>query len=137
VLDYLGRATAKVHCVADADSDQTLVPFQTEDAIAAVIDDREAEFVDWLTTFAREYAAVVRDDHRLFVDAFRNNEIPGVDSTTASAPVSGPRSQQADRLPDARDGEMSAWPHQGAEAAALAPYMGRWIYGALDRPGRP
>jgi len=83
VLDYLGRATAKVHCVSDSDSDHTLVPFQTEDAIAAVIGDREAEFVDWLTTFARQYAAVVRDDHRLFVDAFRNNEIPGVHSTTA------------------------------------------------------
>jgi len=24
---------------------------------------------------------VVRDDHRLFVDAFRNDEIPGVHST--------------------------------------------------------
>ena len=83
VLDYLGRATAKVHCVSDADSDHTLVSFQTEDAIAAVIGDREAEFVDWLTTFARQYAAVVRDDHRLFVDAFRNNEIPGVHSTAS------------------------------------------------------
>ena len=81
VLDYLGRATAKVHCVSDSDSDHTLVPFQTEEAIAAVIGDREAEFVDWLTIFAREYAAVVRDDHRLFVDAFRNNEIVGVHST--------------------------------------------------------
>jgi uncharacterized protein (DUF2252 family) len=77
VLDHLGRATAKVHCVSDADSDHTLVP---------VIGDREAEFVDWLATFARKYAAVVRDDHRLFVDAFRNNEIPGVQSTTAGRP---------------------------------------------------
>jgi uncharacterized protein (DUF2252 family) len=85
VLDYLGRATAKVHCVADADSDHTLVSFQTENAIAAVIGDQEADFVDWLTTFAREYAAVVRDDHRLFVDAFRNDEIPGVRSTGHSA----------------------------------------------------
>jgi len=84
VLDYLGRATAKVHCVSDSDSDHTLVPFQTENAIAEVIGDREAEFVDWLTTFAREYAAVVRDDHRLFVDAFRNDEIPGVHSTRRS-----------------------------------------------------
>ncbi len=81
VLDYLGRATAKVHCVSDADSDHTVVPFQTENAIASVIGDREADFVDWLTTFAREYAAVVRDDHRLFVNAFRNDEIRGVHST--------------------------------------------------------
>ncbi|HEX2263213.1 MAG TPA: DUF2252 domain-containing protein [Pseudonocardiaceae bacterium] len=89
VLDYLGRATAKVHCVSDSDSDHTLVPFQTEEAIAAVIGDREAEFVDWLTTFAREYAAVVRDDHRLFVDAFRNNEITGVRSTHKAELVPG------------------------------------------------
>jgi uncharacterized protein (DUF2252 family) len=84
VLDYLGRATAKVHCVSDADSDHTLVPFQTEDAIATVIGDREVEFVDWLADFARDYATVVRDDHRLFVDAFRNNEIAGVRSTQRS-----------------------------------------------------
>lgn len=81
VLDYLGRATAKVHCVADSDSDHSLVPFQTEEAIAAVIDGRETEFTDWLAGFARDYAAVVRDDHRRFVDAFRNGEIPGVSST--------------------------------------------------------
>ena len=81
VLHGLGRATAKMHCVSDADSDHTLVSFQTEDAIATVIGDRETEFRDWLTTFAREYAAVVRDDHRLFVDAFRNDEISGVRST--------------------------------------------------------
>jgi uncharacterized protein (DUF2252 family) len=84
VLDYLGRATAKVHCVSDTDSDHTLVPFQTEDAIAIVIGDREVEFVDWLADFARDYATVVRDDHRLFVDAFRNNEIAGVRSTQRS-----------------------------------------------------
>ncbi len=86
VLDYLGRATAKAHCVSDADSDHTLVSFQTEDAIAAVIGDREDEFVDWLVVFAREYAAAVRDDHRLFVDAFRNDEISGVRSTAARSP---------------------------------------------------
>jgi uncharacterized protein (DUF2252 family) len=82
VLDYLGRATAKVHCVSDEDSDQTLVPFQTEEAIAAMVADRESEFAAWLSDFARRYAAVTRDDHRLFVDAFRNGEIPGVDAIT-------------------------------------------------------
>jgi uncharacterized protein (DUF2252 family) len=81
VLDYLGRATAKVHCVSDADSDHTLVPFQTEDAIVTAIADREAEFTSWLIEFARDYATAVRDDHRLFVDAFRNDEIAGVHST--------------------------------------------------------
>jgi uncharacterized protein (DUF2252 family) len=82
VLDYLGRATAKVHCVSDEDSDQTLVPFQTEEAITAVIDHRDEEFLAWLADFSMRYAAVVREDHRLFVDAFRYDEIPGVDATS-------------------------------------------------------
>lgn len=81
VLDYLGRATAKVHCVADSDSDQTLVPFQTEQALQNILDGREEEFVAWLVDFAHSYAQVVRNDHQLFLDAFRENQIPGVRST--------------------------------------------------------
>ncbi len=82
VLDDLARAVAKVHCVSDSDSDQQLVPFHTEEAIAAVVDGREDEFTKWLGEFALEYAGVVREDHRMFVDAFRNGEIPGVSSTS-------------------------------------------------------
>ncbi|MGJ7907533.1 DUF2252 domain-containing protein [Actinopolyspora sp. H202] len=81
VVDYLGRAIAKIHCVADSDSDQTLVPFQTEDAISKVLEGQEEEFADWLCDFAMNYADVVRDDYRLFVEAFRNGEIGGVTST--------------------------------------------------------
>jgi len=81
VVDQLGRATAKVHCVSDSDSDHTLVPFQTEEAIAAAVAGRNEEFVRWVGDFALDYAAVVRADHALFVDAFRNDEIPGVRST--------------------------------------------------------
>jgi uncharacterized protein (DUF2252 family) len=81
VIEQLGRAVAKVHCVGDADSDQELVKFQTEDAITAVIDDRDDEFVDDMVEFGLEYAAVVRDDHRHFVEAFREGRIPGVSST--------------------------------------------------------
>jgi uncharacterized protein (DUF2252 family) len=77
----VGRATAKIHCVSDSDSDQSLVPFQTEEAIAAVVENRDNDFVEWLIQFARDYAAVVRDDHRLFVEAFRNDEFSGVHST--------------------------------------------------------
>jgi uncharacterized protein (DUF2252 family) len=79
VLDYLGRATAKMHCVSDEDSEQSLVDFQVEDAIAAVLDDEDA-FVRELTTFALAYAERTRDDHRLFVDAFRSGRIPGISS---------------------------------------------------------
>ncbi|MFI6518960.1 DUF2252 domain-containing protein [Spirillospora sp. NPDC050679] len=78
VLDDLGRATAKVHCVSDTDSDHTLVGFQVEDAINAVVGADESAFVAAMVAFGTEYAAVVRDDHRLFVDAFRNHEIPGL-----------------------------------------------------------
>ncbi|MFC9252912.1 DUF2252 domain-containing protein [Amycolatopsis thailandensis] len=78
VLDYLGRATAKMHCVSDSDSEQTLVDFQSEEAIADVIGDREDEFVRALTEFGMAYAEQSREDHRLFVDAFRGGKIPAV-----------------------------------------------------------
>ncbi|MDL4776970.1 MULTISPECIES: DUF2252 domain-containing protein [Thermomonosporaceae] len=78
ILDDLGRATAKVHCVSDSDSDHTLVGFQVEDAISAAIGPDESSFVDAMVAFGMEYAAVARDDHRYFVDAFRNGQIPGL-----------------------------------------------------------
>jgi len=78
VLDYLGRATAKVHCVADKDSDPTLVGFQTEDEIIEALSSNEEKFVEEMVKFGTDYSEVVRDDHRLFVDAFRNGQIPGL-----------------------------------------------------------
>jgi uncharacterized protein (DUF2252 family) len=78
LLCDLGRATAKIHCVSDAGSDQSLVTFQTEEAIAGVLDGREDEFAEDLAAFGAAYGALARDDHRRFVDAFRNGEIPGV-----------------------------------------------------------
>jgi uncharacterized protein (DUF2252 family) len=76
VLEQLGRATAKVHCVSDVDDAQTpLVDFQVEDAVAAVVRGREDELVQDLTAFAAEYAQKVREDHRLFVDAFRAGKV--------------------------------------------------------------
>ncbi|RZS43574.1 uncharacterized protein (DUF2252 family) [Herbihabitans rhizosphaerae] len=80
VLAYLGRATAKMHCVSDSDSEQTLVDFQSEEAIAAAIGDGEEEFVRTLTEFGLAYAEQSREDHRLFVNAFRHGQIPGVRS---------------------------------------------------------
>ncbi|MDQ3786413.1 MAG: DUF2252 domain-containing protein [Actinomycetota bacterium] len=77
VMAYLGRATAKMHCVSDSDSEQTLVDFQSEEAIASVITD-EAEFTETLTRFAMSYAAQTREDHSLFVNAFRGGRIPGI-----------------------------------------------------------
>src|SRR5215218_752587 len=78
VLDYLGRATAKVHCVADKDSDPTLVDFQTEDVIVEAVSGNEEEFVEEIVAFGTGYSEIARNDHRLFVDAFRNGQIPGL-----------------------------------------------------------
>jgi len=81
VVKALGRATAKVHCASDEDSDQDLVDFQTEEAICTVLEGRRREFVADLTDFAIQYADTVRTDHALFVDAFREGRIGGVSST--------------------------------------------------------
>ena len=81
VMAQLGKATAKLHCVGDADSDHTLVPFQTEEAIVAMLAGRRQEFVDDLVEFAHDYARRTQDDFRLFVDAFRAGAIPGISSS--------------------------------------------------------
>jgi uncharacterized protein (DUF2252 family) len=72
VLEQLGRATAKVHCVSDVDDEQTpLVDFQVEDAVREVVAGREDELVEELTAFALDYSQRAREDHALFVNAFR------------------------------------------------------------------
>ena len=81
VLEQLGRATAKLHCVGDADSDHTLVPFQTEEAIVTMLAGRREEFVADLVEFAHAYARRTQEDHRHFVDAFRAGAIPGISSS--------------------------------------------------------
>ncbi len=78
LLRYLGQATAKIHCVSDVDSDQTLVPFSTDQAIHEVLSGHEDDFATAMTTFGHAYGEIVRDDHRLFVDAFRNHKIAGL-----------------------------------------------------------
>jgi len=61
-----------------------VVEFQTEDAVSNVVGGREDEFVDWVVDFAHTYAAQVRDDHDLFVEAFRSGHVPGVAATESS-----------------------------------------------------
>ena len=73
LLGYLGQATAKIHCVSDASSGEDLVDFETEEAIEAVIDD---DLASELAEFGASYAERVREDHGLFVDAFRNGKFP-------------------------------------------------------------
>lgn len=75
VLGYLGQATAKIHSVSDEDSDQTLVSASAEHAIHECIAGRKDEFVAAMVDFGQQYGAIVRNDHRLFIDAFRNHQI--------------------------------------------------------------
>ena len=74
VVALLGKATAKVHCVSDEDSDEDLVDFQTEEAIAEAIGDDEQPFVEDLVDFGISYADRARKDHALFVAAFREGK---------------------------------------------------------------
>ncbi len=79
-MDLLGRATAKIHCASDEDSEQDLVDFQVEEAIAESLHRRRKEFTAWITDFGMTYAERVRADHTLFVEAFREGRI-GVSAT--------------------------------------------------------
>ena len=81
VVDLLGRATAKIHCASDEDSEQDLVDFQVEEAIAPSLEGRRKEFTALdPATSGIDYAERVREDHALFVDAFREGRI-GVAAT--------------------------------------------------------
>jgi uncharacterized protein (DUF2252 family) len=80
VVDLLGRATAKIHCASDEDSHQDLVDFQVEEAIARALQGRRNDFVTWLCDWGIAYAVRVREDHALFVDAFREGRV-GIAST--------------------------------------------------------
>lgn len=75
VVDLLGRATAKIHCASDEDSQQDLVDFDVEAAIAKSLEGRRNEFVTWLCDWGIAYAVRVREDHALFVDAFREGRV--------------------------------------------------------------
>lgn len=77
VAGELGGVVARIHSVADAHTDRDLVPFAAEEAIGASIGDPD-RFVEDVCDFALAYGDVVRDDHRLFVDAFRNHRIAGL-----------------------------------------------------------
>ncbi len=78
VLEALGQATAKIHCSTDEDSDHDLVPFRTETAILAAVGTSHDEFIEDIVGFGEAYAETVRQDHALFVDAFREGLITAV-----------------------------------------------------------
>ena len=51
-----------------------------EEKITDVIGGRIDEFARDLATWGAEYGALTREDHRRFVDAFRNGMIRGVEA---------------------------------------------------------
>ena len=71
VVEQLGQATAKIHCVDDDDAERDLVRVSVEQVVAESVGDDMAGLVRDLSEFAHRYAEQVRDDHALFVDAFR------------------------------------------------------------------
>jgi uncharacterized protein (DUF2252 family) len=81
VIDALGRATAKIHCVSDDDSEEDLVDFSTEAAIAGVIGDDPTAFIEDIVDFGMSYAVRARKDHALFVEAFRGGKFDLVSAT--------------------------------------------------------
>jgi hypothetical protein len=78
LAESLGRCVAKIHCCSDDDSDQTLITYSIEEVINNVLDGHEADFIADIIDFGENYGSVVRHDHHLFVDAFRNHLFQGV-----------------------------------------------------------
>ncbi|CAF1216472.1 unnamed protein product [Adineta steineri] len=86
VIQYLGRAMAKIHCVADSDCLNTpkdvvqlpfsIIPKDTEFTIRDAIHGEDDEFIQDMVEFGMLYGEQVRRDHRLFFEAFRNNQFP-------------------------------------------------------------
>ncbi|WJK32712.1 DUF2252 domain-containing protein [Solwaraspora sp. WMMA2065] len=78
IVTDLAHSVARMHSVADDESSHDLVDYSTEEAIVAAIDTDEAGFVAGLVDFAHRYGARARTDHRIFVDLFRNGQLPWV-----------------------------------------------------------
>ncbi|GLZ80778.1 hypothetical protein Afil01_55850 [Actinorhabdospora filicis] len=76
VVGSLGAAVARMHAVADDESSHTLVDYSTEEAIAAAVGEDDKGFAEMLVEFAHGYGVRARTDHQLFVDVFRNGQLP-------------------------------------------------------------
>ncbi|CAF0759313.1 unnamed protein product [Rotaria sp. Silwood1] len=88
IVQYLGRAMAKIHCVADSDCINTphtveslpfsIIPRDTEHTIRDAVRGQDDAFIQDILEFGMIYGQQVRRDHHLFFEAFRNNRIPGL-----------------------------------------------------------
>ena len=78
LITQLGQATAKIHCVADDDSEHDLVDVSVEEVVAESVGDDVDDLVRDCVDFAHGYAEQARRDHQLFVDAFRGGAFSSV-----------------------------------------------------------
>ena len=101
VVDLLGRATAKIHCASDEDSDQDLVDFQVEEAIAGSRRGRREELIAWVSR--------LRDRLRR----------PGPRATTPSSSTRSARAGSASPRPERALGAATP-PPTGRRAGAPA-----------------
>lgn len=76
VLEDLGRAAAKAHCLCDTVVDERLAGPHVISEISAAIGDPLGPFVARVVDLGLDYGRRARCDHRLFVDAFRNGDFP-------------------------------------------------------------
>ncbi len=83
LVEQLGRATAKIHCVSDEESEGDVVDFSVEEVVDQAIDGNDEAFLTDLVAFAHGYAERARIDHRLFIDAFRAGGFALVEPTSA------------------------------------------------------
>lgn len=67
-LKVMGKLTAKIHARADADIEQGLFAYHSEDMIKASITQDRKQWHEHLTTFALEYAERVKKDYAIFLE---------------------------------------------------------------------
>ena len=82
LVEQLGRATAKIHCVADDHSEAEFVTGSVENLVAHSVGDDLEDLVGDMTGFAHSYAEQTRQDHSRFVDAFRGGAFDSVTPTS-------------------------------------------------------
>lgn len=67
-VEQMGRITAKVHARADADINEGILPYHSEDEILKAIGDDVDGFVHYLSHWAISYANQVEQDYKFFME---------------------------------------------------------------------
>ncbi|MNP32733.1 hypothetical protein D3C76_1259330 [compost metagenome] len=67
-LEIMGRITAKAHARADADVENGILAYHSEDEIAEAMGDKSGVFARDLALWAVSYAKQTEEDYKLFLD---------------------------------------------------------------------